>query len=127
MNIRDYFSAIERGLKHRRGAILEKPVVSVIVDDYNGFLHCRVGFWDDSHLTIYEVISTEHGYPKKLRYSYHYQKNVDTIFRYDNAPHYPNLPTHPHHKHENSGQIVASAPPNLSDVFDEIHEQLKNN
>lgn len=124
MNIRDYFSSIERGLKNRRAAILEKPVVSVIVDDYNGFLHCRVTFWDDSYLTIYEVISTEKGFPEKLRYSYHYQKDA-TIFRYDNAPHHSSISTYPHHKHEATARIVASTPPNLSDVFDEIYEHLK--
>lgn len=56
----------------------------------------------------------------KLRYSYHYQdESGELIFRYDNAPHYPNLPTHPHHKHV--GTAVESAEvPDLSEVLREI-------
>lgn len=37
---------------------------------------------------------------KRLAYSYHYQdKDKKLIFRYDNADHYTEVETYPHHKH----------------------------
>lgn len=34
------------------------------------------------------------------KYAYHYQRaDGILIFRYDNEPHWPNLPSFPHHKH----------------------------
>ena len=40
------------------------------------------------------------GYYAWLYYSFHCQAFDDTcIFRYDMAPHHPEIPTHPHHKH----------------------------
>ena len=60
---------------------------------------------------------------EKLRYVYHYQNaSGEVIFRYDNAPHHPNLPTHPHHKHIGSA-VEPSQDPDLSEVLHEI-EQL---
>lgn len=56
-------------------------------------------FWDGSRLTIEEAVSTEHGYPEILRYSYTYIKGDAHIFRYDNAPHHPDISTFPHHKY----------------------------
>lgn len=34
-----------------------------------------------------------------LKYSYSYIKDDKLILRYDNAPHHPEIQTHPHHKH----------------------------
>ena len=55
-------------------------------------------------------------------YSYHYQRaDASLVYRYDDAPHHPELPTFPHHKHEQSEQdAFAAEPPTLSTVLDEI-------
>ena len=45
------------------------------------------------------------------------------IFRYDNAPHHPEVTTHPHHKHTATG-VEAATPPDLSDVLREIDAHL---
>jgi hypothetical protein len=58
----------------------------------------------------------------KDRYSYHYQKSDTSLtFRYDNAPHHPEVETFPHHKHVGSDEnVIAAQPPDLSDVLNEI-------
>ncbi len=57
-------------------------------------------------------------------YSFHYQRADSTlIFRYDNSPHFPNLPTFPAHKHTPDG-VIPSAAPDLADVLREIDERL---
>ncbi|MBI1880544.1 MAG: hypothetical protein HYR94_20395 [Chloroflexi bacterium] len=92
---------------------------------YRGLFRARVSFWDESYLTIDEVIDTEPGYPEILRYSYTYLKGDEHIFRYDNAPHYPDLPTFPHHKHTGPNEIPqASEKPPLSQVLKEIEQIL---
>ncbi|MFU8773303.1 MAG: hypothetical protein ACNA8H_12900, partial [Anaerolineales bacterium] len=64
MRIDDYFVAIERGLRQNpQISNIERPITFLTSDDYNGLIRCRVHFWDSSLLDLYEVISTELGYP----------------------------------------------------------------
>lgn len=45
-------------------------------------------------------------------------------FRYDDTPHYPDLPGFPHHKHvDQESAVVPAKPPDLAAVVAEI-EQL---
>ena len=100
MNIDDYFDTVERNLHNApHVSSLREPVECLASDDYNGLLRCRVFFWDDSYLDIYEVVSTELGYPVRIHYAYTYMRQGRHVFRYDNAPHHPEIVTHPHHKH----------------------------
>ncbi len=60
-----------------------------------GTIRGRLKFHDGSLLDFGEVIILRNRRIVKLRYAYHYQNaSDDVVFRYDNAPHYPNLPTH---------------------------------
>jgi hypothetical protein len=45
------------------------------------------------------------------------------IFRYDNAPHHPEVQSSPHHKHTSSG-IKESEMPNMRDILSEIHQYI---
>ena len=84
----------------------------------------RLRFWDDSLLQIEEALVAEAFAIVKVRYIYHYQQADGTlIFRYDNAPHYPDLPGFPEHKHEGSHVLSASAP-DLSQVLKEVDGYL---
>ena len=127
MNIIDYFESLRRSIQQNLAIIFtEESITAQAFDQYRGLFRTRVSFWDESYLTIDEVIDTTPGYPEILRYSYTYIKGDEHIFRYDNAPHYPNLPTFPHHKHIGPDEIPqASEKPTLSQVFKEI-EQILN-
>ena len=58
------------------------------------------------------------------RYNYHYQRADGTlVFRYDNAPHYPDLPGFPEHKHS-GGQVLSAPAPDLSQVLIEADRYL---
>jgi hypothetical protein len=88
-----------------------------------GSIRGKLKFHDGSVLDFGEVVIVRNKQIEKLRYAYHYQNaSGEVIFRYDNAPHYPNLPTHPHHKHVGS-TIEPAQTPDLSAVLREI-EQL---
>jgi hypothetical protein len=45
------------------------------------------------------------------------------IRRWDDAPHYPQLETHPHHVHEGES-VRASLPMSLKEVLAEIEKEL---
>jgi hypothetical protein len=127
VKIDDYFVAIERGLSQNpQISNIEKPITILTSDDYNGLIRCRVHFWDGSLLDLYEVISTELGYPVRIIYAYTYIRKDQRIFRYDNAPHHPEIATHPHHKHIGPKDKLAPADqPNLNQVLAEIETYLE--
>jgi hypothetical protein len=126
MTIDDYFSAMERGLRQNvRIGKIGPPITCLASDDYNGLVRYRIYFWDESYLEVYEVVSTELGYPVRVHYAYSYFRAGQLVFRYDNAPHHPEIATHPHHKHIGVTERLAPADqPSLSQVLDEVESWL---
>jgi hypothetical protein len=126
VTIDDYFAAIERGLRQNvHIGKIEEPITCLASDNYNGLVRCRVVLWDDSYLDIYEVVSTELGYPVRASYAYTYLRKGQRVFRYDNAPHHPEIITHPHHKHIGPTDRLAPADqPTLSQVLAEVESWL---
>jgi hypothetical protein len=124
--IDDYFAAIERGLRQNvQIGKIEEPITCLASDDHNGLIRCRVVFWDDSYLDLYEVVSTELGYPVRVHYAYSYIREGRRVFRYDNAPHHPEIVTHPHHKHTGyTDRLTPADQPSLSQVLAEVEGWL---
>jgi hypothetical protein len=88
-----------------------------------GVIRGTIEFIDGAQLFFTEYVDCRYRL-EKLNYSYHCQDfNGTLIFRYDNAAHKPVLP-HRNHKHETSGNIVASEPPEISAILDEVMEQF---
>jgi hypothetical protein len=86
-----------------------------------GYVRGDVFFTDDSQLHFREFVSTQFG-ADRFVYVYHYQTaDGAMIFRYDNTPHYPGLPSFLHHKHHADGfSVVACNAPTLAQVLAEI-------
>lgn len=106
-----------------RGYIEVEQLVFNNQSNRRGTIRGRLKFHDDSLLDFGEVIILQNRRIVKLRYAYHYQNaSNEVVFRYDNAPHYPNLSTHPHHKHVGA-TVEPAQVPDLSEVLREI-EQL---
>ncbi|MGB0387796.1 MAG: toxin-antitoxin system TumE family protein [Ardenticatenaceae bacterium] len=128
MTIYDYFSSLERGLTHNiKIGDPQQPIISLASDDYNGLIRCRLFFWDGSYLSLYEVVSTEQGYPEKIYYAYTYIRSGQRVFRYDNAPHHPQIHTFPHHKHVGPADtLMPSEEPTLAQVLAEIESFLNS-
>jgi hypothetical protein len=126
MTVDEYFEALERGLRaNSLVAQIDEPLTILTSDDFNGLVKARVFFWDDSFLHLYEAVSTELGYPVRVSYAYTYMREGNRVFRYDNAPHHPEIITHPHHKHIGPVERLAPADqPTLSQVLTEISEWL---
>ena len=62
-----------------------------------------------------------------IRYAYYWLKQNDELrIGWDNAPHHPEVSTHPHHKHiETQENIQASDKTNLEDVLRLIKTRLE--
>jgi hypothetical protein len=77
MIIADYFAGLERTLRRNpQVSKLEEPFTCLASDDFNGLVRGRVFFWDGSYLDLYEVISTESGYPLRLHVSQRRQARI---------------------------------------------------
>lgn len=54
------------------------------------------------------------------KYRFHYMSiDGQMIFRYDNAPHHPEVASFPHHKHT-SVNVIPSYMPGINDILNEI-------
>jgi hypothetical protein len=94
----------------------EEQILSVS----RGNLRIRLRFSDGGLLEISEAIVLVSGDLHWLSYRYHYQDSSETmIFRYDNAPHHPEVPTHPDHKHIGT-RIVTSFHPSIEQILEEV-------
>jgi hypothetical protein len=117
-SINNYLDAIQTAL--RESPFVHEPKISADDRGEVWFLRGDVYFIDNSRLHFRELF-IQQGEPLKKSYVYHYQKADGTlVFRYDNSPHYPDLPTVPHHKHIGDAEVVSSSPPDLQEVLNEI-------
>ena len=83
----------------------------------------KVSLKDNSVLFLREIIITN----VLFDYSYHWQSESGVlIIRWDNAAHYPDIATFPHHKHVGEeNRIEPSYEQSLQQVLDYIKKQLK--
>jgi hypothetical protein len=102
-----------------------QPVISVDDRGEVWFIRADIYFIDNSLLHFRELFIGQ-GKLQKKTYTYHYQREDGTlVFRYDNAPHYPDLPTSPHHKHVGKNDVIASDVPDFFSVLKEVEDLLQ--
>jgi hypothetical protein len=86
-----------------------------------GYVRGVVFCADESQLHFREFVNTQ---PRveRFTYVYHYQAaDGSMVFRFDDTPHFPDLPSFPHHKHLSDGTIVVACDaPALPQVLAEI-------
>ena len=76
----------------------------------------------DAHLRATVVFADR----SQLEYSYHWASQEDHLIRrWDNTPHYPDLPGFPHHIHDGADNSVAPGRAlNILDVLAEILDHM---
>ncbi len=104
---------------------VEEPVINVPGNEI-GILTFGLEFLDKSLLFFTATVDLSPGYPAYANYSIHYQDRLGhCIFRYDNAPHYPQLAPFPQHKHVGKEEHPANgALPSIRQIANEIQEIL---
>jgi len=122
-----YLARLHDTILSRRGLEVEELEITDRSDQpgRTSEFHARLRFWDGSLLEVEEALTTDRHLIIKVYYAYHCQRaDGSLVLRYDNAPHHPELPTHPHHKHIGE-RVIAAEAPDLSQVLREI-EQIIN-
>ena len=106
----------------RQSPIVRDLEIIEVVEEANvQLLRVRVEIIDGSPLHVREAF-----FPYASKYSYHWQTRTgELLLRWDNAPHHPEIPTHPHHKHEGE-RIGPSARVSVEEVLAELAATLKN-
>lgn len=81
-------------------------------------------FVDSSILEI-AIFATEYHNTLAIdKYRFHYLDNAGKmLFRYDNAPHHPEIASHPDHKHT-PDTIIQSNAPSLENILHEISAKI---
>jgi hypothetical protein len=118
--IEDYFRHIE-SLIATADIVHSSSITYDKRSSYLGFIRGDIYFLDGSLLHLREFVNVQHGVERYM-YVYQYQSSTEAfVFRYDNTPHFPALPTFPHHKHDGiEVNVVATPPPDLQAVLAEV-------
>lgn len=109
---------------HRSAIVVTYDLVEVQLSPNTGYLEGSVTFTDNSRLVFFEFLRQAVASIEREKYRYHFMdSNVQLIFRYDNAPHHPEIQTFPDHKHLPNG-LVESTSPSFASVFAEIESHV---
>lgn len=84
------------------GQLLLHQFSNLIVSVQVGTGRVRAILADESFIDIW--------FNERGRYSYHWQQGEGAIYRFNNAPHHPEILTHPHHFHDGSQDNVRESP-----------------
>lgn len=123
MLIEEYFNIIEHAITscpfiHSYNIVKDKRSI------YIGLIEGALKFIDNSILHFMEFVDVGKKI-EKYKYSYHYEDdNRNLIFRYDVAPHFKNIETFPHHKHQTNNKVIASKGPSIEEVLYEIEKLM---
>ncbi len=104
-------------------AVMHFHIVRERVTSTDGHLRAKVVFADESTLEFSEYFQhTSEDAIHVVTYSYHWaDKENNLIRRWDNTPHFPNLPDFPCHVHKGeTGMVHSSTSMNIFAVLDEI-------
>jgi len=95
-------------------------IVEFIDETSVRLLKVKASVTDGTLLYITELHTSDY-----QKYSYHWQKTEgELIIRWDNKPHWRNIQTFPHHKHE-GGSVSASERIDICEVLKVIECRLK--
>ncbi|RRB00926.1 toxin-antitoxin system TumE family protein [Larkinella rosea] len=84
-------------------------------------VRCQITFIDHSRLVTYESRKDD-----KFKYGYQWMNpGNETLFRWDNTPHFPEFKTYPFHRHIGPSEIAESFPAvSLADVLQFIADRI---
>lgn len=116
--IEKYFQKLEDTISFYFGFIKTYSLNKKIYNEYQGYITGKIEFNDGFLLDFTEVKNIDKA--NKVKYRYHFQFVDKLIFRYDNAPHFRDLPNSPHHKHLQDDTVISTEEVGLDNVLLEI-------
>ena len=122
MTIVEYLSTVKARLM-TDPIIFAFSIVRERVTLVDGHLRARVTLTNSTLLEFSEYVQRSYdGRIRVVTYSYHWaDADGNLIRRWDNTPHFPDLPGSPHHIHDGrTGSVVPGEPISVFSVLDEI-------
>jgi hypothetical protein len=118
---------LEATLLRSGGVLRSTAVLEVDPTDTRWRLALRLYYPTGHVLRALLVVDCARGYPAWVQYNFHLQDaRRRCVWRYDNAPHYPELATFPHHKHVGPAETAVAAPqPTLRQLLAEIAQAVR--
>ncbi|MCF7988805.1 MAG: DUF6516 family protein [Thiohalocapsa sp.] len=105
-----YLSSVEYALAALADADVEVYTEELLTPE-RANLQVRIRFGNGRLLEISEAVVVADGELQHLDYRYHCQRRDNRlVFRYDTAPHFPELPGYPRHKHLPNRTVPAERP-----------------
>ena len=122
--IQAYLDEVEQVLLNCSNTYVEE-YSAIILTTERVNLRIRIRFGLKYLLPVSEALVIVDNQITYIDYRYHFQDEQNSlIFCYDSTPHFPNLPTFPHHKHL-FDNVIASDKPHIADVLQEVMEFLE--
>ncbi len=120
----DYLNQIEQAIENGQNVYVERYQEEILTPKRVN-LRIRLRLNQTHLLEVNEAIIIKNNQLEFLDYRYHFQdEDNKLVFRYDSTPHFPNLPTFPHHKHL-PNDVISSQKPDLIQVLIEARDLLK--
>lgn len=120
-SFRNYLDRVDQILEDCPNVYVE-AYSAVILSSERANLKLRLRFYFKYLLSISEALIAVDNQVMAIDYRYHFQDEQNNlIFRYDNTPHFPDLPSYPHHKHL-PNRVISCQQPNITLVMQDVME-----
>jgi hypothetical protein len=118
--VQTYFDFVKK-LISSNPFVQDSRVIRERIGSVEGFIQITVRLIKEHSLDVFEYYTVAEGVTKYRYNLMNDQKEV--IVRWDNAPHHPELSTHPHHIHVR-GKTAESQKPSLSQILLKLSDFL---
>ncbi len=93
-----------------------------------GYFRARVTLSNDDFLEVAEYFKITNNVVTTTRYRYQWMDcdRANLRKRWDNVPHFPNLPNFPHHIHvESEGNVISGDSLNIQELLDILEQEIE--
>lgn len=124
--LRTYFDSLMEVVRLSTWIVHEQLAFRQI-DEYAAYVKGELYLYGGFVLHVAEFASVRDGEMRREKYRYHLQDaHQRQVARWDNAPHHPDLPGFPHHRHGVDDRAEPSAPMNLGLVIEQLDGLLSD-
>ena len=120
-SFRHYLDQVDQFLEACLNVYVESYNATILSSEHTN-LKIRLRFYFKYLLSISKALIAIDDQVITIDYRYHFQNEQNNlIFRYDNTPHFPDLPSFPHHKHL-PNHVISCEQPNIELVIRDVME-----
>jgi hypothetical protein len=113
---REYYASVQKAIL-AAPHVIQTEISFDEISEEECYIRGMLTLTGNNELHIAEFVATEPEF-KRLKYRYHLQSSKGKmIARWDNAPHHPEIETHPDHFHISDRKVQSSLPMDIAQVL----------